>query len=174
MPTWANWHSIKKAAVGYRPTPRQRTRAAFTMEEMNSLFSSVQGDAFSTALLRFFLHTGCRREAAVELRVNDVWDKVAGRCRSEGSVLEKFGDKRTLVIDSILSQALEQWIKSSDVKEYVFPCRQRTQETKLGAGGIGAWFRGVCAKAGVTGDHCFVHDIRRTHVPLLVRGRQQN
>lgn len=65
------------------------------------------------ALLRFFVHTGCRLSAATELLTEDVWQGGYndGACLIEGTVLEKFHQKKKFVIDHILADALARQIR---------------------------------------------------------------
>ena len=165
---------MTRTEIDYVPNKMQRIRSAFTMMELNRLTEEVKKDPWSLALLLFYIHTGCRNNAANELLVDDVYDRTAGACRPEGVVLEKFGEHRRFDINPILGEALVAHIMSSGVTKYVFPVRKwwnskrNKREVKGNISAVLAWFKKLCAACNFQGDHCFIHAIRRSVITILV------
>lgn len=103
------------------------------------------------------LHTGLRTAAVCRLRWEDVDLE-----RGEGTVLEKNGQMRHFSIDTRLAAALAAYAPGASSR-YVFPHpgndrlpRTHHHNTR--------WLRRLCSECGITGDHVFVHALRRTVV----------
>ena len=120
IPPWTNWRPVTTCDVGYIAVKRQRSRSAFTMEEVIVLFEASKEDTRSHALLRFYIHTACRNAAACELLVNNVWNADTKQCLPERVVMEKFGIQHRFPIDPRLAEALTAHILASGVTMYVF------------------------------------------------------
>ena len=157
----------KATELNYHPKKRERTRAAFTQEELNRLFEAAKADGSrSLALLRFYVHTACRSSTACELLRADVWNEDSQTCFPTGTVLEKFGVRYCFAIDSELASSLAVHITSSPKSRFVFPTPKKP-EKRLNYGMVNFWFQSICKRANVQGDHCFVHALRRTVATIL-------
>jgi integrase len=162
IPQWEQWKPIRKDDVGYIGSRMNRERRSFTPEEVHRLSQTASEDPRDTALLQFYLQTGCRSSAAVELMVNDVWDAEGGRVVEEGVVLEKYHRMFHFRINDVLAEALTRWIKSAGVTLYVFPSPKNTQQQWMREHGPRIWLRDLCRRAGIDGSHVYVHGLRRT------------
>ena len=170
---WAAWTArpITKHEVRYRPPRRLRDRDRFTEEEIQRLRELAAQHPVDHALFTFFLptlpprgwvlaHTGCRSGAACSLRVDNVATlNPALAMRAVGRVEEKGGQCREFAIDAVLGPALEAAIRHNRGSAYVFPALQGVGRRSPGMND--QWFRGLCARAGIRGDHVHVHAIRR-------------
>jgi integrase len=171
FPHWRTWAPVTHRDVGYQGTKRKRDRNCFTEDELNLLFDAVKHNTWENALLRFYIHTGCRLSAACELKVDDVWDEKQGCCKPSGVVLEKSGKRFRFPIDSILGEALTALLcdKMRTNSEYVFSVQRRT--TMVSDATIVYWLKRVCKRIPppntIKGNHIHVHALRHTVCTLL-------
>jgi hypothetical protein len=164
-----DWATIKQQEVAYRVKRRRRNRYSFTWEELQTLFRVAEENARDHALIRYFIHTARRRASACELRVEDVWDAARGAPKANGVVLEKFNERVTFPIDEVFGAALARWIRDSGATPFVFP--SLTDPThKWSYQQVTRWLRRLCAKAGIHGNHIYVHGLRHTVATLLHKG----
>jgi integrase len=163
---WQEFPQISPREVGYKAKRMRRTRKSLTWEELGRLFDITKDNARDDALLRYYIHTSRRRASACELLVDDVWDAVADAPRTTGVVLDKFNTHVAFPIDEILGQALARWIRTSGVNRYVFPSSYGV-DRMWPYDSVNKWFRGVANRAGIFGDHVFVHGLRHTVATLL-------
>lgn len=163
---WKDWPNLTKKEVGYVAKRRNRERSSFSNEELQRLFAVSQANTRDHALLRFYIHTGCRKSAARELLVSDVWNSETGMARKMGVVLEKFNKQFRFPIDDILGAALSKWIIESNVKHYVFPALSDSSK-KWNDQGPRKWIQELCAKANIFGSNVYVHGLRHTVATLL-------
>lgn len=86
LPEWQMWRPMLRREVGYKPQKRQLERRSFTTDELDRLFRVAAEDPREEALLSFYVHTGCRSSAAVELLVDDIWNPETLQVRERGVV----------------------------------------------------------------------------------------
>lgn len=163
---WVGWPPITHKDVGYQKKPMNRHKVALTEQEVKKLFDVSVQNARDDALLRFYIHTGCRRMAACELLVDDVYDRATGTIRESGRTLEKFSVMRSFTIDRILGEALKRWIEESGVTTYVFPCLS-DKHRRWNPDNARIWLKQLATKAGIVGNHVFVHGLRHTTITWL-------
>ena len=165
---WQDWR-ISKREVGYSCKRMVRERHSFTAEELQKLFDTAEADAWDSALLRYYIHTSRRSASARELLVEDVWDATVDAPRTQGVVLEKFNRRVRFPIDHVLGPALARHIRASGVTRFVFPS-PLDHKHKWCHSGPHTWLRNLCARAGITGTHIYVHGLRHTVATLLHQG----
>ena len=163
---WNNSRRITRRELGYIPNPIVRSRRSFTLTEVEVLFDATKAIPYDHALIRFFVHTGCRRRAATLLRVSDICE-ADGRLRNEGRVVEKFGEIRTFAIDHELGRAFADHITANAPSQFVFYDPRGGKDTRRRGHDISTWFRRLCASADIRGDHVHVHALRHTTITLL-------
>jgi integrase len=166
IPEWQTWRPVLRREVGYKPQKRQLERRSFTTDEIDRLFFVAAEDPRDEALLSFYIHTGCRSSAAVELLVDDIWNTETQQVRERGVVLEKGHTSFVFYVDDILAAALRRWILASDGTKYVFPSLKDCHRQWHNNGPRG-WLLNICKRAGISGSHVHIHALRRTICTLL-------
>jgi site-specific recombinase XerC len=166
IPEWNDWQPINPRDVGYNTKKRTREKTVFSESEIDRLLDISKASPRDEALMRFYLHTGCRSSAAVELLVKDIWDANTGTILKEGTVLEKFNQMFKFPIDQALGAALQTWLARSGVQKYVFPCVKNNKRQWSHHSGPHKWLRGLCNRAGIKGSHVHVHALRRVSISV--------
>ena len=163
---WGAWRPIRAADVGYATRKRRRRHYSFAPEEIQTLLAYCKDRPRDHAMLRFFVHTGCRSRAARLLLVEDVWDADAQQCPAMGCALEKSGVMRHFAIDAVLAEAFRAHILAERPARFMFP-NPRDRSLPLEKNAVFTWLKRLCTDAGVHGDHVHPHALRHTVVTML-------
>lgn len=182
LPEWNHyWSTVTSQGVGFQANEIVRDRNSLTEDEVARILEAAKPVPLDHALFRFYIHTGCRRSAATELLVRDVWtgSYEDGHCLAEGKTREKGNHIKVFPIDDQLGQALaaqirDRWFDKRTQKPrpnaptYVFPSLGNPHR-RCPPDAVRGWLRRLCDRAGVQGNHVFVHGLRHTVATLLYK-----
>ncbi|MGA2111772.1 MAG: tyrosine-type recombinase/integrase [Anaerolineales bacterium] len=163
---WLAEEEITPANIGRRlekPKLPRRLPKALTLDQVGKILQAAATSLRperDTALVLFFLDTGCRRAGAANLRMPDL-DLEHGSAR----VVEK-GDKERLVYFSgRTTEALRKWLDVRDPQTFHGQYRGSDLMFGLGPWGCGLRIEDLGRRAGVA---CHAHLLRHTSATMRV------